>query len=66
MDIRFFLGQPLFTCSVTIIKTVQNMFKVNYKNTRTMSMIFWQLFYRIYFEQISCTIFQFQLLIMDT
>ena len=52
IDIWLHLAQPLFTCSILIIETLQNMFKVNYKDTRRMSMIFWQLFYLMCFEQI--------------
>ena len=64
-DLRLYLAQPLFTCSILIIETVQNIFKVNYKDTRNMSMIFWRLFCLMCFEQISHTILQSLLLIMD-
>ena len=66
IDLRLFLAQPVFTCSVSIIKTVQNLFQVNYKDTRKLSMIFWRLCYFRCFEQISYSILQFQLLNMDT
>ena len=66
IDLRLLLAQPAFTCSVSIIKTVQNLFQVNYKDTRKLSMIFWRLCYFRCFEQISYSILQFQLLNMDT
>ena len=33
IDLRLLLAQPAFTCSVSIIKTVQNLSQVNYKDT---------------------------------
>ena len=59
ISLRLLLDQPVFTCSILIIETVQNMFKVNYKDTRTTSMIFWQLCFWIGFEQILYTVLHF-------
>ena len=66
IDVRFYLAQPVFIRSISTNKEImQNMFKVNYEDNRTMSVIFWWLYYLMCFEQISYITLQFQLLIMD-